>query len=135
MAKQALQEIVILPALRPEVIITYMHFASVHSLSFFHIYIERFFTSHHSALHWPQSSSARLAFIRASWKWENHAGKFFPTLQASLFTSSCCKICRLRMICFARVSSAESQPVFPLTRPKQSQRSPTPRSSTSALLV
>lgn len=78
LAKQALQEIVILPALRPEVI-TYRHFVSVQSISLFP-YLHIFFIFCHSALHWSKSSSTWLAFIWPSWKWENHAGKSFPTL-------------------------------------------------------
>lgn len=95
LAKQALQEIVILPALRPEVI-TYRPVLSAHAISPFTVehwmHLFYFFTFNHSALHRFESSSPRLAFIWPSRKWENYAGKSFPPFQI-VWISLCFNFC------------------------------------------
>lgn len=138
LAKQALQEIVILPALRPEVI-TYAHFvcAAYYIPTFSDLHVTSFHLFCHLALYWPEISGTWFTFIWPAWKWENHAGKL-SVLSNTADTLIWIKLCfydlHIPVDNLASVLSIETS-LLPLTRPKQLQRNRKPHSSTSALPV
>lgn len=112
LAKQALQEIVILPAVRPEVISTCRCTGSNGLVNWWFGFLV------FAAVYRPQSSGARLAVIWASGKRENDAGIFFLASRA----------CTSDQI--TQLLTAAS-----LLRPKPWRPSRTRPSSTSALPV
>lgn len=118
LAKQALQEIVILPALRPEV--TYKWFVPAYIILTFSVLHLMFFFIFSSLLAWELPHGVcfyldRLEMGKPCW-WVKRSFKHSKPILGSLL-------------------STESRPLLPLTRPKQSQPSQMPLSSTSALPV
>lgn len=89
LAKQALQEIVILPSLRPEVFIFY-------NFSVFLLYLCFGGLISHtscSAVHWPESTCSWFTVIWTPWKWENHAGLFEHNILGHSNQTLCVVIC------------------------------------------